>query len=210
MLCITLHICYLCKKMSPWENTSTRETKDLEEYLSYDRQRKDCGIPNFEVAGEMQNAVEDTNWTNIVEALQQSEQLLQATLECNAEAVAQGVDAMHDEETSILSYNNENSMACVLSIAYYYARNNYIFHRELASGKGFADLVLLPRKNVSSPALVLELKYDKNADTAIEQIKRKKYPAKVAQHTGELLLVGINYDKKTKTHSCRIERWEKK
>ena len=158
----------------------------------------------------MQNAVEDTNWTNIVEALQQSEQLLQATLEGNAEAVAQGVDAMHDEETSILSYNNENSMACVLSIAYYYARNNYIFHRELASGKGFADLVLLPRKNVSSPALVLELKYDKNADTAIEQIKRKKYPAKVAQHTGKLLLVGINYDKKTKTHSCLIERWEKK
>ena len=179
-------------------------------YLSYDRQRKDCGIPNFEVAGEMQNAVEDTNWTNIVEALQQSEQLLQATLEGNAEAVAQGVDAMHDEETSILSYNNENSMACVLSIAFYYARNNYIFHRELASGKGFADLVLLPRKNVSSPALVLELKYDKNADTAIEQIKRKKYPAKVAQHTGKLLLVGINYDKKTKTHSCLIERWEKK
>ncbi len=210
MLCITLHICYLCKKMRPWENTSTRETRDLEGYLSYDRQRKDCGIPNFEVAGEMQNAVEDTNWSNIVEALQQSEQLLQATLEGNAEAVAQGVDAMHDEETSILSYNNENSMACVLSIAYYYARNNYIFHRELASGKGFADLVLLPRKNVSSPALVLELKYDKNADTAIEQIKRKKYPAKVAQHTGELLLVGINYDKKTKTHSCLIERWEKK
>ena len=160
--------------MRPWENTSTRETRDLEGYLSYDRQRKDCGIPNFEVAGEMQNAVEDTNWTNIVEALQQSEQLLQATLEGNAEAVAQGVDAMHDEETSILSYNNENSMACVLSIAYYYARNNYIIHRELASGKGFADLVLLPRKNVSSPALVLELKYDKNADTAIEQIKRKK------------------------------------
>ena len=196
--------------MRPWENTSTRETKDLEGYLSYDRQRKDCGIPNFEVAGEIQNAVEDTNWTNIVEALQQSEQLLQATLEGNAEAVAQGVDAMHDEETSTLSYNNENSMACVLSIAYYYARNNYIFHRELASGKGFADLVLLPRKNVSSPALVLELKYDKNADTAIEQIKRKKYPTKVAQHTGELLLVGINYDKKTKTHSCLIERWEKK
>lgn len=69
-------------------------------YLSYDRQHKDCGIPNFEVAGEMQNAVEDTNWTNIVEALQQSEQLLQATLKGNAEAVAQGIDATHDEETS--------------------------------------------------------------------------------------------------------------
>ena len=207
MLCITLHICYLCKKMRPWENTSTREPRDLEGYLSYDRQRKDCGIPNFEVAGEMQNAVEDTNWTNIVETLQQSEQLLQATLEGNAEAVAQGVDAMHDEETSILSYNNENSMACVLSIAYYYARNDYIFHRELASGKGFADLVLLPRKNVVSPAIVVELKYNKDADAAIDQIKRKKYPAKVAEHVAYLLLVGINYDKELKTHTCRIETY---
>ncbi|MBR7055459.1 MAG: PD-(D/E)XK nuclease domain-containing protein, partial [Prevotella sp.] len=94
-------------------------------------------------------------------------------------------------------------------IAYYYARNDYVIHRELASGKGFADLVLLPRKNVSSPAIVLELKYDKDADTAISQIKRKKYPAKVAQYTDNLLLVGINYDKETKTHSCVIERWEK-
>ena len=178
-------------------------------YLTYDRVHQECYIPNREVAGEMEIAVRDTGWSNVAEALQQSKQLLQATLNGDEDAVAQGVDAAHDDNTSILSYNNENSMACVLSIAYYYAKNDYVFHRELASGKGFADLVLLPRKNVSSPALVLELKYDKEADTAIAQIKRKKYPAKVAQHTGELLLVGINYDKETKTHSCLIEQWEK-
>ena len=178
-------------------------------YLTYDRVHQECNIPNREVAGEMEIAVRDTGWSNVAEALKQSKQLLQATLNGDADAVAQGVDAAHDDNTSILSYNNENSMACVLSIAYYYAKNDYIIHRELASGRGFADLVLLPRKNVSSPALVLELKYDKEADTAIEQIKRKKYPAKVAQHTGELLLVGINYDKDTKTHTCIIERWEK-
>ena len=178
-------------------------------YLSYNRRKKECSIPNLEVGMEMQNAVENTNWANVVETLQKSERLLRATLEGDAEAVARGVDMANDEETSILSYNNENSMACVLSIAYYYAKNDYIIHRELASGKGFADLVLIPRKNVASPALVLELKYDKDADTAISQIKRKKYPAKVAQYTGDLLLVGINYDKETKTHSCVIERWPK-
>ena len=176
-------------------------------YLSYDRHKLECRIPNREVSMEMENAVENTNWTNVVETLQQSEQLLQATLDGDAEAVARGIDAAHDEETSILSYNNESSMACVLSIAYYYAKNDYIIHRELASGKGFADIVLIPRKNVSSPALVIELKYDKDADTAIAQIKRKEYPAKVAQYTDDLLLVGINYDKETKTHSCVIERW---
>jgi hypothetical protein len=155
----------------------------------------------------MENAVKSNKWVHVVDAINKSKQLLRATLDGDAEAVARGIDIAHDEETSILSYNNENSMACVLSIAYLYAKNDYIIHRELASGRGFADLVFIPRKNVDSPALVVELKYDKDADTAIDQIKRKKYPAKVAQHTGNLLLVGINYDKETKNHSCVIERW---
>ena len=93
----------------------------------------------------------------------------------------------------------------MLSIAYYYARNDYISHRELATGKGFADLVLIPRKHVDSPALVIELKYNQDADTAIDQIRRKDYPEKVAQYTGNLLLVGISYDRQTKRHQCRIE-----
>ncbi len=157
------------------------------------------------MSGELSNAVEETGWTNVVKALEQSEQLLQATLDGDCETVARGIDMAHDDNTSILSYNNDNSLACVLNIAYYAARNDYVIHRELASGKGFADLVLLPRKNVDSPAIILELKYDKDADSAIEQIKRKQYPAKVAQHTGEFLLVGINYDKEKKTHECKIQ-----
>ena len=175
-------------------------------YLSYDWNKEECYIPNREVAGEMVNAVKATKWKNVANALQKSERLLRATLDGDEGAVARGIDAAHDEEVSILSYNNENSMACVLSIAYYYARNDYIIHRELATGKGFADLVLIPRKNVSSPAIILELKYDKDADTAIQQIHRRQNPAKVAQYTDNLLLVGINYDKETKTHTCIIEK----
>ena len=174
-------------------------------YLSYDRRTEECRIPNREVAGEMVNAVEEVNWTRVINALEQSKQLLQATLDGDCEAVARGVEAAHDENTSILSYNNENSLACVLSIAYYYARNDYVIHRELASGKGFADLVLIPRKNVDSPAIIIELKYNRDAEGAIAQIHRKQYPAKVAQYANNLLLVGINYDRQTKTHECKIE-----
>ena len=176
-------------------------------YLSFSWQKSECYIPNKEVAGEMVNAVEDNNWTNVVKALEASEQLLRDTLDGEEEAVARGVDAAHDENTSILSYNNENSLACVLSIAYYYARNDYVMHRELASGKGFADIVLIPRKNVESPAIVVELKFRKDADSAIDQIKRRQYPAKVAEHTANLLLVGINYDRETKLHTCHIEKY---
>ena len=175
-------------------------------YLSYNWRKQECYIPNREVAGEMVNAVKETNWTHLIEAIRQSEQLLQATLDGDSETVAAGIDMAHDEHTSILSYNNENSLACVLSIAYYYARNDYVMHRELPSGKGFADIVLIPRKHVDSPAVVLELKYNRDADSAIDQIKRRKYPAKVAQYAGDILLVGISYDRDTKKHECVIER----
>ena len=175
-------------------------------YLAYDRIQQKCYVPNYEVAGELSSAVEDTSWANVIQSLQQSADLLEATLAGNAEAVARYVDMVHDENTSILSYNNENSLACVLSIAFYAARSNYVIHRELASGKGFADLVLIPRKNVDSPAIVIELKYNQDADTAIDQIKRKEYSAKVAQYAGNLLLVAINYDKATKKHRCLIEK----
>ena len=178
-------------------------------YLSYEWKENECYIPNHEVAGEMVNAVKNSNWSNVAQAIEKSKQLLRFTLDGNEEAVAMGIDAAHDENTSILSYNDENSLACVLSIAYYYANNGYIIHRELATGKGFADLVLIPRKNVDSPAIVVELKYNKDADTAINQILRREYPAKVAQYVDNLLLVGINYNRETKQHSCHIERWAK-
>ena len=174
-------------------------------YLSYNWKEDECYIPNKEVAGEMVNAIKANQWKPVVDALAKSEKLLKATLEGDEEAVARGVELAHDENTSILSYNDENSLSCVLSIAYYYARNNYVMHRELASGKGFADIVLIPRKNVDSPAIVIELKVDKDADSALDQIRRKEYPAKVAEYAGNLLLVGISYDRGTKQHSCRIE-----
>ena len=175
-------------------------------YLAYDWDASECYIPNHEVAGEMVNAVKSNHWDVVVKAIEQSKLLLQAVIDGNEEATAKGVELVHDENTSILSYNDENSLACVLSIAFYAARSNYIIHRELATGKGFADLVLIPRKHVDSPAIVIELKYNQDADTAIDQIKRKEYPAKVAQYTGNLLLVGINYDKAAKKHSCLIEK----
>ena len=178
-------------------------------YLSYDSKRHECYIPNLEVGEEMTRAVKSNRWKYVSEALTQSEQLLRATLSGDNEAVAKAIDKIHSKETSILSYNNENSMACVLTIAYYSANNDYIIQRELASGKGFADLVFIPRKNVEKPAIIMELKYDKDADSAIDQIHRKDYPSKVAEYTGELLLVGINYDKTSKSHTCKIETWHK-
>ena len=175
-------------------------------YLAYDDDQRQCYVPNKEVADEFLNAVEDTSWTRLVDTITASQRLLDATLARNEQAVAQAIDLAHDEQTSILSYNDENSLACVLTMAYIWARNEYIIHREYATGKGYADLVMIPRSNVSKPALVIELKFNHSADTAIDQIKRKKYPSKIAEYTGDILLVGINYDKETKQHTCQIEQ----
>ncbi len=174
-------------------------------YLAYDRNTSMCYIPNKEVADEMDNAVKATSWEPLVKTIQNSRALLDATIAGNSQAVERAIDLAHDENTSILSYNDENSLACVLSVAYIWAKNEYIIHREYATGKGYADLVMIPRRNVSKPALVIELKFGHSADTALDQIRRKDYPAKIAEYTGEILLVGINYDKETKQHSCKIE-----
>ena len=174
-------------------------------YLAYDEDESECFIPNKEVGDEMNKAVKATSWDEIAKTIQNSKNLLAATISGNEQAVAQAIDIAHDEHTSILSYNDENSLACVLSIAYIWAKNEYVIHREYATGKGYADLVMIPRRNVSKPALVIELKYNQSTDTAISQIKQKNYPAKLADYTGDILLVGINYDKESKQHTCKIE-----
>ena len=174
-------------------------------YLAYNEETQECYIPNKEVTDELLNAVEDTSWKRLADAITASRNLLDATIAGNENAVAQAIDLAHDDNTSILAYNDENSLACVLTVAYIWARNEYVIHREYATGKGYADLVMIPRRNVSKPALVIELKFNNTADTAIDQIKRKQYPAKIAEYTGDILLVGINYDRETKQHTCKID-----
>ena len=178
-------------------------------YLSYNRVDRTCHIPNLEVLGEMENAIRDVKWENIVKPLQQSERLLDATLRGDEQTVARMVAEAHTENASLIKYSDENSMACVLAIAYYYAHGDYIFHREYQTGTGFADLVLMPRKNVSTPAIIVELKYNDTTDTAIDQIHRQQYSKKVSEYTGNILLVAISFDRKTKVHDCRIETWHK-
>ncbi|MEE0522142.1 MAG: PD-(D/E)XK nuclease domain-containing protein [Bacteroidaceae bacterium] len=175
-------------------------------YLAFDEDTSRCFIPNKEVADELTNAVESTNWTRLAKAISDSYDLLDATLNCNEMAVAQGIEQVHDENVSILSYNDENSLACVLSMAYISAQDDYIIHREYATGKGYADLVFIPRKNVDVPAILMELKCGHSAEKAIAQIKNQSYYSKLAEYSGNIILVGINYDKKTKSHTCKIEK----
>ena len=181
-------------------------------YLGYNQNRKTAFVPNEEIRQELTMAVESRKWNEMITFQQESEHLLEATLDMDKEAVEEGIEKIHTEYVSNIQYNNENSLSSVLAIAYLSSMEYYFKPvRELPTGRGFADFVFIPKPEyVSSyPALVVELKWNKNAETALQQIKEKKYPESIKQYTGDILLVGINYDKKTKKHQCLIESYEK-
>ena len=177
-------------------------------YLAYDYKAKEIFIPNSEISSEFCNAVESAGWDNITNAVKKSDALLSATLNKDCSAVAAGLEDAH-METSILTYNDENSLSCTIALAYYSAREYYSSFRELPTGKGFADIVYIPRKkHLDKPALIIELKWDKSATAAIDQIKDICYIESLKDYHGNLLLVGVNYDLKTKKHQCTIESFK--
>lgn len=178
-------------------------------YLGYDEKNQTAFIPNEEIRQELMKAVKRKKWNEWMSFQQESETLLEATLNLEADQLAKQIEKIHTEYVSMIQYNDENSLSSVLTIGYLNAMKYYFKPiRELPSGRGFADFVFIPKPEYTGdyPALVVELKWNKDARTAIQQIKEKKYPDTVRQYTGKMLLVGLNYDKKTKEHSCIIEK----
>ena len=177
-------------------------------YLTYDGEKESVSVPDREVAQEYVNAITTMDWHEVAESIQNSRKLLEALWKLDENAVAEGIDKAH-REISILQYNDENSLSCTIHLAFYFAREYYTIIRELPSGKGFADICFIPRKlYADKPAAVIELKWDKSAEGAIAQIKDKQYVEALKDYQGNLILAGINYDKKTKKHSCKIEKLE--
>uniref|UniRef100_UPI0004795188 PD-(D/E)XK nuclease domain-containing protein n=1 Tax=Thomasclavelia saccharogumia TaxID=341225 RepID=UPI0004795188 len=174
-------------------------------YLGYNSSDQTCYIPNKEVTSSFVASIEDSSWNETTKALLNSRALLEATWNKDEELVAKYIEEAH-LDTAILTYNNENALSYTISIAYIYARNHYTIIREMPSGKGYADMVFIPKDD--KPAMIVELKWDQEAKTAINQIKEKKYPKGLEEYRDNLLLVAISYDKKTKKHSCVIEKYK--
>ena len=178
-------------------------------YLTYNSIDESVTIPNKEVSQEYVNALSTMNWHGVMDSIEASRRLLEALWAMDADAVAAGVDKAH-EEVSVLQYNDENSLSCIINLAFYFAREYYTIVRELPAGKGFADVCMIPhRMHLDKPAVVIELKWNKSASGALAQIKEKHYGNALKDYQGNILLVGINYDKATKKHECLIEKIQK-
>ena len=176
-------------------------------YLGYDKDMLSAYIPNYEVAKAFQSALKTGEWKEVATSISKCDELLIATINKNAQKVAELIELAHETYTSVLKYNDENSLSCVLTMAYFTAPAYYNIIREMPSGKGFADFVFLPRANAGNrPAMIVELKHNKTADAAINQIKENRYHGALSGYKGKILLVGINYDEK-KQHTCIIEEF---
>lgn len=177
-------------------------------YLGYDADLEEAYIPNYEVETAFESAIETGSWTEVAKSLNVSRRALNAIIRGNADELAEYIDTAHEAYTSIQNYNNENALYNVLYMALFTARAFYNIEREIPAGKGFADMVLRPRKDAGNkPAILIELKYDKSADTAIKQIKEKRYNGTLKGYADKIMLVGVNYNPDTKKHECIIEEF---
>ena len=178
-------------------------------YLAYNREEKKCHIPNREVRQEWFNAIEtDSEYKLTNKIIQSSRILLDETLQKNSDSVAKALDISHIHVTSNRSYNNEDALQSAIYLSYIYALNKYTVVKEMTTGKGFADVVFIPFVQ-NLPAIIIELKRNGSAETALNQIKEKQYFDSLCAYSGKLLFVGINYDENSKTHTCKIEEFVK-
>ena len=175
-------------------------------YLVYNNRTRRVRIPNEEVRFEFEELLQNAQHTQLADLITASELLLKDTLSCNETAVADTIAKVRETNYAPMFYNNEQALRYVIKFAYIVCIDYYLKVEELPTGKGIADVVFIPKRDTSLPAMIVELKWNESAESAIEQIKKKNYPAILTGYEGELVLVGINYNEKTKDHSCKIER----
>lgn len=181
-------------------------------YLGYDDVAGEIYIPNKEILDEFKTSTKGSEWTDSFKAFDISQELLEATWAKNCDKVAEILEKAHDL-TGNKTYNDEAALSYAVQYAYYAAQKYYTTILELDSGKGYADIVFIPSPKFSDkPAMVIELKYNKDVDTALSQIKNRNYPDRLEHYKGNILLVGIDYDKDVlstnkeyKHHKCVIE-----
>jgi len=176
-------------------------------YLAYDMDNEQCYIPNEEIRRQWVISVrQEEDYAPVMEMINASKQLLEDTISGDAEAVATALDKAHIRATNPLTYNSESSFQSAIGLAYFYANTKYTVIKELPTGKGYADLALIPYIP-DIPAMIIELKNGKTAEGALKQIKERRYDDILEHYRGDMLLVGVNYDPDTKEHSCVIERY---
>lgn len=183
-------------------------------YLAYDSERRESYIPNREILDEYRNTVEGNGeWDQLYSVLARSQKLLEATWAGDEDEVARLVEDAHMRAGN-LTYNSEAALSYAVRLAYFNAEQYYTLIPEMQAGRGYADLAYIPSpKYPDKPAILVELKWNKDAETAMTQILDRRYPDSLEKYRGNIIHVAIDYNKEVtsgckgyKHHSCRIGR----
>lgn len=162
-------------------------------------------IPNKELRMKFDYSLKNHQMGEISKLVLKSNQMLEATLCKDTETMEKLIQEAYDINIPIIKYNDENSLACIITLVYLSARSKYKIVREMPAGVGFADFIFYPNDK-SKPAFIIELKKDSTPDEALKQIKEKRYALALKEYTGQKLAVGISYDSKLKNYKVKIER----
>ena len=198
VLTLLIHLGYLT-----YEEISDSYDADDEQVTGFAR------IPNEEIRTEFEKILRKSDHRELIKLVRRSDQLLKDTIDGKSEEVARAIQDIHDSEYAPNFYNNEQCLRYVIKMAYISCVDQYAKVEELPSGHGIADIVFLPKRRSALPALMIELKWNKSKESAIQQIRDRNYPKVLEAFDGEIILVGMNYDKETKSHTCQIEKYRK-
>ena len=167
-------------------------------------------VPNKEIRTALSSIVKSQPWFNSITIIERSQSLFEAITTLDANKTAEIITEIHNSpNVSLLTYNREESMVfCLISGLMWQTEREYEVFRELQSGKGSADLIYVPKRNMHLPILLIEFKYGQSAEEAMNQIKEKEYFRRYidGDYPNDVLLIGINYNPKTKNHQCLIEK----
>ena len=177
-------------------------------YLTYNPSTKMVSIPNREIYYQFKRTIKQSKRTELYQKIARSDQLLEAILAKNAAQAADLIAQSHDACSSLTTYNNHEALKSAIREALLTAADTYLRWEEFPSGKGIADILYLPKKYTRTPAILIELKMNRSAKSAIKQIKDRNYPERLKNYGGEILLVGISYNSKNQKYKCLIETFD--
>lgn len=200
-----------------YDNDLTYDTRDAAltmfvhlGYLAFNQEKKTVRIPNEEIRLEFQRTIKKSQNVETMKRVKESDQLIMDTIHGEEEKVALQIKSVHEESSNPLNHNSEDSLRAAIQVAYFAYKDYYLKCEEVATGEGYADMVYIPKQGKGVPILLVELKWNKGADTAIRQIKDKGYADGLEDYGSEMLLVGISYDVKSKDYECKIEKWQRR
>ena len=97
--------------------------------------------PNKEIKLKFDMALKSKSMGDVAQVISQSRDMINATINKDIDTMIRIIQEVHNVNIPFIHYNNENSLVCVIILAYISARSKYNIVREEKAGKEFAETI---------------------------------------------------------------------